>query len=321
MNYNDMFGILDLIPDDYGTSDDYPDISRNNQPAQFVPTFYDQPPITNWENAFAGLKTKTNSLYNIDGWISPYSSNNWGGTSSILQYIERDDRIGNTIDKTDPNKIFSSELNGLRALASDQQKIIKMVEKKLMESLTDQRKNGLTESDIDALSALSTARSTIATITKEQSNIKKNITEIRLKQYQINENNKMNNMQPSGDGQPMRPVRGASSTSILDNIFNSSVATNPGNAVTYDTGNTDPNKLIDDITNPSSVHLRYESMNPTTYVVIDNDNLGKTKYETYSESGELLPDYPNPESDIVSLDYDAGLATDELGQKYPIKEM
>lgn len=312
-----MFNILDELPDDYGA--DYRDIG-DSQPMPYVPTFYDYPPITKWEDAFAGFKSRP-VLYNMDGYISPYSSNNWGGTSNILQYLDRDERTGNNIDKIDPNKIFSSEMNGLRALAADQQKIIKMVEKKLIESLADQRKNGLTESDIDALSALSTARSTIATITKEQSNIKKNITDIRLKQYQIadNKRDQMNNNNQMTDT-TQRSFRNESRTSMLDDIFNSAIANN-SMSVNYTGGsNVDPASLIDNITNPVSNHLQYESSNPTTYVVVDNDNGGRTTFETYTENGELLTDYPNPDSDIVSLDYDAGVATDSLGQKYPIKE-
>lgn len=315
-----MFNVLSVLPDDYGA--DYRDIG-DSHPTPYVPTFYDYPPITKWEDAFAGFKSRP-TLYNMDGYnISPYSSNNWGGTSNILQWIDRDERLGNTVDKVDPNKIFSSEMNGLRALASDQQKIIKMFEQKLVESLVDQRKNGLTESDIDALSALSTARSTIATITKEQSNIKKNITDIKLKQYQIADNKRNHEQMATGNGDTggnMAP-RNMSKTSILDNIFNSTIATNGGDPVNYTGGSSmDPNSLIDSITNPTSNHLQYESSNPTTYVVVDNDNDGRTSFETYSETGELLNDYPNPDSRIVSLDYDAGVATDELGQKYPIKE-
>lgn len=320
LNYNQMFTMLADIPTDFSNVD-YRDIGA--QPMSYIPTFYDTPPMTDgWGNTFSNFKS-TPVLYNLDGFISPYSSQNWGGTSNILKFVERDERLGNNIDKIDPNKIFSSEMNGLRALASDQQKIIKMVEKKLIESLADQRKTGLTESDIDALSALSTARSTIATITKEQSNIKKNITDIKLKQYQISDNkrNEQLSMNTGGNQQRTMSPRGASPTQLLDDLFKSTASANTGNVVgvDYNTPSINPTELIDSIVSSTSDHLRYESEEPTTYVVVDNDNGGRTSYATYTKDGRLLEDYPNPDEPIKEIDYDAGVAINTLDMRYPIK--
>jgi hypothetical protein len=181
MNYGKMFDMLDSIPSP-GNNNQYPGM---NTPTPYEPTFYDQPPVTSWEDAFTGFKTRP-VLYNMDGWISPYASNNWGGTSNILQYIDDQSRLPTVEQKIDPNKIFSSELNGLRALAADQQKVVKMFERKLMENLTEKGKIGLTEEDIEAMSALTAARSAITSISKEQVAIKKNIADIRIKQAQNN---------------------------------------------------------------------------------------------------------------------------------------
>ena len=319
VNYNDMFTMLADIPRDFNDVN-YSDIGAT-QSIPYTPTFYDIPSVTSWESAFAGFKTHP-VLYNVDGFITPYSSNMWGGTPSVLQTFDRDERLGNNIDRIDPNKIFSSEMNGLRALASDQQKIIKMIEKKLIESLTDQRKIGLSESDIDALSALSTARSSIATITKEQSNIKKNITDIRLKQYQI-AGNKQNAQSMIGDNtqqRPALPTRGMSPTQLLDDIFKSAATTNTTGSVDYiPASNMNPSELIDNVVLPNNGHLRYESEEPITYVVVDNDNGGRTSYATYTKDGRLLDDYPNPEEPIKEIDYDAGVAINTLDVRYPIK--
>lgn len=314
-----MFTMLADIPHDFNNVN-YNDIGPQSMP--YVQNFYDNSPM---QMGFADLFTEYKStpvLYNMDGFISPFSSQLWGGTSNMIKLANRDERIGNNIDKVDPNKIFSSEMNGLRALASDQQKIIKMVEKKLMESLADQRKTGLTESDIDALSALSTARSTIATITKEQSNIKKNITDIRLKQYQIAGNKRLNEQQSIGGEQQTTTMspRGMSPTQLLDDLFKSTASANTVNAVDYSPqSNTNPAELIDSLVSSTSDHLRYESEEPTTYVIVDNDNGGRTSYATYTKDGRLLEDYPNPEEPIKEIDYDAGIAISTLDVRYPIK--
>ena len=317
MNYNEMFTMLADIPRDFNNAN-YSDIGPQSMPC--IPAFYDYTPNISWENEFTGFKQRS---WLSDGFISPFSSGSWGGLPELLRNIDRDDRLGNNIDRIDPNKIFSSELNGLRALASDQQKIIKMVEKKLIDSLADQRKNGLTENDIDALSALSTARSTIATITKEQSNIKKNITDIRLKQYQINGSKQ--NAQSNYDNSQQRPTnplqtRGMSPTQLLDDIFKSAATMDTNGTVDYiPNSNINPSEIIDGVVLPNNDHLRYESEEPITYVIVDNENGGRTSYATYTKDGRLLEDYPNPEEPIKEIDYDAGIAVNSLDIRYPIK--
>ena len=100
-------------------------------------------------------------LYNMDGWISPYASDNWGATSIILKSMEDISRLPPLSDKVDPNKIFTSDISALRTQAADQMKVTKMFEKKLMESLTERGKMGLNENDIMAMQALTSARSSV----------------------------------------------------------------------------------------------------------------------------------------------------------------
>lgn len=312
MNYGKMFDMLDSIP--LPGNDQY---SGMNTPAPYEPTFYDQPPITNWEDAFAGFKARP-VLYNMDGWISPYASNNWGGTSNILQYIDDQSRLPAIDQKIDPNKIFSSELNGLRALAADQQKVVKMFERKLMENLTEKGKTGLTEEDIEAMSALTAARSAITSISKEQVAIKKNIADIRIKQAQNN------GPATGGQNSPVdKPFASMDiGRSILDSIFDAPTSSPsiPTTNVEYSAATAgDAGRVLDSLVPTAGDRVSYESAEPTTYVVV-GDTDDDVEFVTYSASGDLIPDFPHPDTKITSIDRDAHKAVDQYLVEYPIKE-
>lgn len=310
MNYSDMFGMLGSRPDPYG---------QQNTPQEsyppYEPTFQETPRPLNWEEAFKGFSTRP-VLYNMDGFISPYASNNWGGTSNILQYIDDQSRLPAVEQKIDPNKIFSAEVNGLRAIEADQQKIVKLFERKLTESLTEKGKIGLTEEDIEAMAALTSARSAITAIEKEKVAIKKNIAEIRIKQSQNNN--------PGGNAGPSE--RGLSSMdigrSMLDDIFSvpSTSPTIPSTVVEYNSS--DPSmaaQVIDSIVPNVGSHIQHESAEPTTYVVVGETD-DDIEFATYSSSGDLMPDFPKPDTTITTIDRDAGKAIDSLLVEYPIKQ-
>ena len=88
MNMTEMFSALDSVELEPTTLGPELNYTAGYQP----PTTPSGAPIDDWSETFAGFKTRP-MLYNIDGYISPYSSNNWGGTSSILQYIDDDSRL------------------------------------------------------------------------------------------------------------------------------------------------------------------------------------------------------------------------------------
>ena len=70
----------------------------------------------------------------------------------------------------------------LNVLAADQAKTLKMFERRFNESITEKGKYGLTEEDIEAMAAITSARAAIVSITKERSAIKKNMAELKIKQ-------------------------------------------------------------------------------------------------------------------------------------------
>lgn len=310
MNYSEMFGMLGSRPDPYG---------QQNTPQEsyppYEPTFQETPRPLNWEEAFQGFKTRP-VLYNMDGFISPYASNNWGGTSNILQYIDDQSRLPAIDQKIDPNKIFTSEINGLRSIEADQQKIVKLFERKLTESLTEKGKIGLTEEDIEAMSALTAARSAITAIEKEKVNIKKNVADLRIKQSQ-NNNPGNGNAGPSERGLSTMDI----GRSVLDSIFDAPINSPsiPTTNVEYNVADsTTAAQVLDSLIPTVGSHVQHESAEPTTYVVVGETD-DDVEFATYSSTGDLMPDFPKPDTTITTIDRDAGKAVDSLLVEYPIK--
>ena len=249
----------------------------------------------------------------INGHISPYASNNWDTTSGILNYVEDTSRLPALDHRIDPNRIFTSDIAALRALASDQNKIVKMFEKRLVESLADKSKFGLTEDDIEAMQALTAARSAIVNINKEQIQIKKNIADIRIKQQQ----------QSGIPGQPNTSGGGMSGMdigrSIMDNLFDMPAQQPMQSNYQAQTVLLDQaSDLIDDLVPSVSEETTFESMSPKTYVVV-GDSDDDAEFVTYASDGHIIENYPNPGSRIESIDRENGRAVDDLMVQYPVK--
>lgn len=256
---------------------------------------------------------------NMDGWLSPYASAHWGGTSDIMSALSNGAELGPLVEKIDPNKIFTADIAALRTLAADQQKIIKVFERKLLESLTDKGKFGLTEDDVAAMQALTSARAAVTAISKEQVGIKKNIAELKLKQQQA-----------AGGGGPTVTTTGRTSAvdvgrSIMDNIFDSVTTIIPTQAqenvvANYPSAELDQAAaVLDDIVSMDDVApvTKYEAENPTTYVVVGESDTD-VEFVTKNSSGEIILDYPNPDSKITNVNRESKVAQDELMKTYPI---
>ena len=315
MTYAEMFGMFDASPEyQQQQQQEMSNIGYDPFTQPMQPQYQDQPTMS-WEQAFEGFKT-TPVLYNMDGFISPYASNNWGGTNSILQYLDDSSRLPALDNKIDPNKIFTAEIKGLRALEADQQKLIKIVERKLMESLAEKGKVGLTEEDIEALTAITSGRTAITNMTKERVAIKKNIAEIRIKQ---------NSVTPGTVGNPNAPLGTGSNSmdigrSILDNIFDAPSSTmTPMTNIDYTPANVgDAGKVLDSLVPNVNANLEFESMEPTTFVMVGETD-DDVSFATFNKEGDLLADFSNPDAAIVSVDRDAKKAVDQYMVEYPIK--
>lgn len=320
MNFANMFEML---------GDAQPMDGFSNEVSQQAEPTYTMTASSNWCDEFTGLKSSP-QLYNLNGYISPYASNNWGASSECLKSMIDDGSRLPVLNesKIDPNRIFNSDISSLKTLAADQQRITKMFEKKLIEGLTEKGKVGLTEVDIEALQALTTARSAITSINKEQVNIKKNIADIKIKQ-----NQQVRQFEQSSIPSESRGNNASSydiGRSILDSIFDAPSSSSTAQTVT----NVDPNTfetrtpdtastVIDNIianTDGVDVYTKYESSTPTTYVVMHrNGSDDDYEFETYADSGEIISDYPKPNTKITSVDKDAGTCIDDLLIQYPIK--
>src|SRR5574344_1971293 len=106
MNFVDMFNTIESTQPE----------SEQVDTQLYQPTYTDQQPA-NWEEAFTGFKTHP-VLYNMDGYISPYASGNWGSVSNILKTLDDTSRLPALSDRIDPNKIFTSDISALRVLAA-----------------------------------------------------------------------------------------------------------------------------------------------------------------------------------------------------------
>lgn len=308
MNMLETFGVMEnahpTTPEDYVM-----------QPAH-EPSYVD-PTQTSWESEFAGFKTRP-AFRDPDLCVSPNLATMWVAPTNIAAVLGDDSRMPALDNKVDPNRIFTSEISALRTLASEQLKVTRMFEKKLMEGLTDRGKYGLDENDVAAMQALTSSRAAIASINKNQVDIKKNIADLKIKQ---NNATGASNAGPAVDAG--MGGRGPSSfdvgQSILANIFDTPVL-NAAPPTDYGTSGTpeSASALLDELVGTPSQQVEYERMKPKTYVRLGAGD--STEFETYAETGELLSDFPNPSAKIVSVDREAGIATDEYLMTYPIKE-
>lgn len=280
------------------------------------PPQYTNEPINNVVEDFEHFNHST-MYYNLDGYISPYSYMNWGANSEIVSSIIEDCKIPAFLDRLDPNEIFTSDMSELRKLASDQNKIVKMFERRLIESLTSQGKVGVDETDIEAMQALTAARSAITSIAKEKTNIKTKIAELKIKQQSAS--NISNGSSQNGNGSVQNPY---TARSLMDNIFE--LGMQEGTRVT-------PNISAPEV-DPSAIALNelggntdtsmteFENLGSKTYVLVDQTgDLSTAEYVTYDKDGNELTEFPNPSSPITDIDMNTHQAKNSIKASFDIK--
>jgi hypothetical protein len=281
---------------------------------------YDQPNTNSdaWLDRYATFQAQPRFNPNFDGYLSPYASGHWGASSDIMQSIAASAELGPLQERVDPNKIFTSDIAALKTLAADQIKIVKVFERRLMESLNDKGKFGLNEDDIEALQALTSARSAITQINKEQIAIKKSIAELKIKQQQTTGT--------SGDGQTGSPSRTNAfdvGRSIMDHVFDMSIPVQPESVSTnYPSMDLEQAaSVLNDVVTVEDIPAStlYEADKPVTYVVV-GDSDSDAEYVTVSSvTGQVIPNFPNPTSKIQTVDRTNGVALDEFMVEYKLK--
>ena len=282
-----------------------------------------------WEKSYnAARQNQVFANSNVGGFISPYEGH-WNSSSMFMTNVEELVSF-QPVNKIDPNKIYNSDIQALRALQQDQLKMIKQFEAKLKESLNERGKVGLTEEDIEAMQAVTAGRTAVANIQKEQINIKKNIADTRIKQYQLEQaDQKAAGKINGGEGGPVGSAYDVG-RSIIDSIFDSATlapaatqaAYTPPTTASAEADSQQAANFLDsiiDMGNTSATIAKYENLRPTTYVRIGTED-SDVSYETYDSAGNLIPDYPNPTSKITNIDREAGIATDEFLVTYQLKQ-
>jgi len=289
---------------------------------------YHQQPVSEWDknlgdpNAWLDRYTRfverPRFNPNMDGYISAYSSGHWGGTTDLMNAFQLSADLGPLQEKVEPNKIFTSDIAALKTMAADQAKIIKVFERKAMESLNDKGKFGLNEDDIEAMQALTSARSTLMSIQEKQINVKKAIAELKIKQQQA-----------TGAVGPQQGSTGGKTNvydigrSIMDNMFDINIGpqqTETTINANYPTIDVDQaSDVLNSIVDAGNVAATtvFEADKPTTYVVV-GDTDSDTEYVTKSKSGEIIEEYPNPDARITKVNHDTNTAIDELMNEYPV---
>lgn len=281
---------------------------------------------TKYANYFDTYKAQPMYYPNAGSFISQYDYDNWGGISGIISSFDEAARtpLINQDNKLDPNKIYTSELAALRSSAADQVRITKLFEKKLMESLKDKDKFGLNENDIMAMQSLTAAKSALTSITKEIIGVKKNISELRVKQQQFAD--KASNGMVDGGVVPTTSGS-LDNVRLLDSIFESSISTpidvdNIGTDYSDEEISKDIDRavaVIDNVlpTDEIDPYIQNERRHPK--VVVEIDEAGDLpRYVTYADNGEVLDNYPAPAAKIVNIDRDKMIATDSTERQYPV---
>ena len=239
------------------------------------------------------------------GFIDPYVPKQWSSVSDTLTALNVESMFPQE-QKIDPNRIFTSDIAALKTLGADQARTIKMFKTKFEESITDKGKFGL----------ITAAQNCLLAIKKEEAAIKKNITELRIKQQQ-----QAGMQSANGNGPAQSPY--TTGHGFMDDLFKMPMnqTTPPPLNAPYEHVSLDQaSSILEGIVSPEdlSATIQYEAMNPTTYVVV-GDTDSDTTFETYAENGKLIESYPHTNADIVNIDRESNIATDSMGEKYPIK--
>ena len=300
----------------------YEDADGEYQYQAPTPPRYTDHPINNVVDDFERFNHST-MYYNLDGYISPYSYMNWGANTEIVSSVIEEGKIPAFLDRIDPNQIFTSDMSELRKLASDQNKIVKMFERRLMESLTAQGKMGLDENDIEAMQALTSARSAITSIAKEKTNIKTKIAELKIKQQTAANASNVGNPQNGNGLSPQNPY---AARSIMDNIFElglkEGIPVNPNVPVPT----VDPSTIpIDELGEKSdTTTTAFENLDPKIMVLADpTGNVETAEYFVIDKDGNELTEFPKPKSPITSIDLTTNpekpRATNQIGCGYDVR--
>lgn len=266
-------------------------------------------PISGWQGMYDALKTDP-TYYRLNNYLTPYTSFHWESGAPMLRTLNDESLLPMYNEKVDPNKIFNSDIAALRTLAADQAKMLRVFEKKAMESLTDKNKFGLTEEDIESMQAITAARNAIVAINEKQINVKKHIADLKIKQQAAGGS-------ISGiDGGDSKSSGGFHGTEVLDSIY--AVAAKPIASeapADYMPANIDQaSSLLDSIVgvNPE---IEKEKNGIVTKVIV-GETTNDIKLADFKDN-EMVSEPIEPTFKI-DVDLQSGNARDEFNRPYVI---
>lgn len=275
-----------------------------------------------FQPTYNGRELNTNSYYppdeqpapvyfNYSKFAEPPVSAYFGSSVNAVELLEDPSMVPVIDRRVDPNKIFNPDIQSFKTLAADQFRMTKLFEKKLTESLTEKGKIGLTEDDITAMQALTSARAAIASINKEQVAVKKTIAELKIKQQQ--QAREANGSTESGGRSNNAPS--GFTTQMLDDIFMATEHVTPmtppqsvPGVTNFSSSTFDPSTILPEVSDTIEyeardvhieVHVGPTGDTPTDIVAVDKD-------------GSIVENYPLGNINIVDVDRDLGLAKDSF---------
>lgn len=248
-----------------------------------------------------------------------YVLSNWSPSADAIRDVLDEMNEIRHPEKVDANSLFRQESAAFKSLATEQKKVVDVFKKRLLENLLDKNKTMLTEDDVIAMQAYITACNSLAGLTKEQVGIKKNIAELKIKQY-------MNGIKASSSTNGSSTSAGSLSTNdiglnILNNIMNmpSTSTSIDYNDDSYTTSKT-PDEMIAEAVDEGEIsdYILNEQAGITTYVV--TTKTGSNPYYAYfDKNGNELPNRPNIASQIEKIDLGTNDAENSIGEHYQIK--
>lgn len=262
--------------------------------------------------------------FNYGKYLEPYASTYFGSSLAAVQAVEDPSFIPVNDLRIDPNKIFSTDIQAMKTLAADQIRIKKMFEQKLMESLTEKGKVGLTEDDINAMQAVTSAGTAIAGINKAQVDIKSKIADIRLKQQSLSK--EQTNQQGTGMNNPSGSSGMDAARSLMDNIFalreeipisvNDNSQINDANISDMVEGIEEAESLLPNIIGGA---IEYEARGISPVVVVNGYDDSSAHIIGIDSDKNRYDDYaPLKGAKIKSIDRDAKVAIDSNDRKYEL---
>lgn len=284
---------------------------------------------------------KKNKEQSIDEWfneLSEYESlkvekhrgNSKFGSGSIESFLEesmgkRKKKKKKDKDKkelTDYKKEFEPEMALYRNLLKDQEQFTADLQREynaIMASKSSSR--GITKQITDLTKNITEARQLAMMLVEKHVNVKKLISELSLK-----EKKEMGEL--DGEGKNMADF----ASSYLQKMFNdrqsvlsvgddTSVAEYEneddlfeGLEEAFEEGLSEDEKQHAE----TDLYLKYEKRNVTIYVVIYDNDVENYTFLAKDEEGNPIDDYPMPNHTKISVNRSTNIATDVYGQKFPI---